>query len=123
VKRFTPLAQEQAISQEQLDNAVQADIGAKAQVKADEAAVESAQLNLSFTKIKSPIDGLAGTALAQIGDLVGPSGSVLTTVSTINPVEVYFQVSEQSYLTFWRRFIGSTNMIENFPLQLIFSDG
>jgi RND family efflux transporter MFP subunit len=123
VKRFTPLAQEQAISQEQLDNAVQADIGAKAQVKADEAAVENGQLNLGFTKIKSPVDGLAGTALAQIGDLVGPSGSVLTTVSTINPIEVYFQVSEQSYLTFWRRFIGSTNAIENSPLQLIFSDG
>jgi membrane fusion protein (multidrug efflux system) len=123
VKRYTPLAQEQAISQEELDNAVQADIGAKAQVKADDAAVENARLNLGFTKITSPIDGLAGTALAQIGDLVGPSGSVLTTVSTINPIEVYFQVSEQSYLTFWRRFIGATNLVEDSPLQLIFSDG
>jgi len=123
VKRYTPLVQEQALSQEQLDNAVQADIGAKAQVKADEAAIESAQLNLGFTKIKSPVDGLAGTALAQIGDLVGPSGSVLTTVSTINPIKVYFQVSEQSYLTFWRRLSGSGNAEEDFPLQLIFSDG
>ncbi len=123
VERFAPLAKEQAISQEQLDDAVQANAGAQAQVKADEATVESAQLNLGFTKITSPVDGLAGTALAQIGDLVGPSGSVLTTVSTINPIEVYFQVSEQSYLTFWRRFIGSTNMIEQFPLQLVFSDG
>jgi RND family efflux transporter MFP subunit len=123
VKRYTPLAQEQAISQEELDNAVQADIGAKAQVKADDAAVENARLNLGFTKITSPIDGLAGTALAQIGDLVGPSGSVLTTVSTIDPIEVYFQVSEQSYLTFWRRLIGATNAAENSPLQLIFSDG
>jgi membrane fusion protein (multidrug efflux system) len=123
VKRYTPLAQEQAISQEELDNAVQADIGAKAQVKADDAAVENARLNLGFTKITSPIDGLDGTALAQIGDLVGPSSSVLTTVSTINPIEVYFQVSEQSYLTFWRRFIGATNDVENSSLQLIFSDG
>jgi membrane fusion protein, multidrug efflux system len=123
VKRYTPLAQEQAISQEELDNALQANIGANAQVKSDEAAVENAQLNLGFTKIKSPIDGLAGAALAQIGDLVGQSGSVLTTVSTINPIQVYFQVSEQSYLTFWRHFIGSENADENFPLQLIFSDG
>ena len=102
VKRFTPLAKEQAISQEQLDNAVQADIGAKALVKSDEAAVENAQLNLGFTKIKSPIDGLAGIALAQIGDLLSPSSGLLTTVSTINPIKVYFQISEQSYLNFWR---------------------
>jgi RND family efflux transporter MFP subunit len=122
-KRYTPLAQEQAISQEQLDNAVQANLAAKAQVKADEATVESAQLNLSFTRITSPIDGLAGTAMAQIGNLVGQSGSVLTTVSTINPIKVYFQVSEQSYLTFWRRLIGLTNADENFSLRLIFSDG
>jgi membrane fusion protein (multidrug efflux system) len=124
VKRYTPLAQEQAISQEQLDNAVQANLAANAQVKADEAAVENGQLNLGFTKITSPIDGLAGIALAQIGDLVGQSGgSVLTTVSTINPIKVYFQVSEQSYLTFWRRLIGSGNAGETFPLQLIFADG
>jgi membrane fusion protein (multidrug efflux system) len=124
VNRYTPLAQEQAISQEQLDDAVQANLAAKAQVKADEAAVESAQLNLGFTKIKSPIDGLAGIALAQIGDLVGQSGgSMLTTVSTINPIKVDFQVSEQSYLMFWRRLVGSGNADEIFPLQLIFADG
>jgi membrane fusion protein (multidrug efflux system) len=123
VKRYTPLAKEQAISQEELDNAVQANIGAKAQVQSDEAAVTNAELNLSFTKITSPIDGLAGTAQAQIGDLVGQSGSMLTTVSTINPIKVYFQVSEQSYLNFWRKFIGATNGVEDSPLQLIFSDG
>lgn len=70
VERYTPLAKEQAISQEELDDAVQANLAANAQVTADEAAVENAQLNLGFTKIKSPIDGLAGTALAQIGDLL-----------------------------------------------------
>jgi len=122
VKRDTPLAQEQAISQEQLDDAVQANLAADAQVKSDEAAVENAQLNLGFTKITSPIDGLAGTALAQIGDLVGQSSSVLTTVSTINPIKVYFQVSEQSYLAFWWGLAGSGNADE-FPLQLFFSDG
>src|ERR1700733_6812109 len=124
VKRYTPLAQEQAISQEELDNAVQANLGADAQVKADEAAVKNAQLNLGFTKIKSPIDGLAGIALAQIGDLVGQSGgSALTTVSTINPIKVYFQVSEQLYVAFWQRLVGSGNADVNFPLRLIFSDG
>jgi RND family efflux transporter MFP subunit len=123
VKRYTPLAQEQAISQEQLDNAVQANLAALAQLKADDAAVENAQLNLGFTKIKSPVDGLAGTALAQIGDLVGQSGSVLTTVSTINPVKVYFQVSEQSYLAFWRQFTVSTNADQSASLRLVFSDG
>jgi membrane fusion protein, multidrug efflux system len=125
VKRYTPLAKEQAISQEELDDAVQANLGAAAQVKADEAAIESAQLNLGFTRVTSPIDGLAGIALGQIGDLVGQSGSVLTTVSTINPIKVYFQVSEHSYMTFWRRFIdaGSPAADGEFPLQLIFADG
>ena len=124
VKRYTPLAKEQAISQEELDDAVQANLGAVAQIKADEAAIENARLNLGFTRITSPIDGLAGLAQAQIGDLVGQSsGSVLTTVSTINPIKVYFQVSEQSYLTFWRRFIISQASPQDFPLQLIFADG
>jgi membrane fusion protein, multidrug efflux system len=125
VKRYTPLAKEQAISQEELDDAIQANLGAVAQVKADEAAIESAQLNLGFTRVTSPIDGLAGIALGQIGDLVGQSANVLTTVSTIDPIKVYFQVSEQSYMTFWQRFIesGSQDAPGKFPLQLIFSDG
>jgi len=123
VKRFTPLAKEQAISQEQLDNAVQADIGAKALVKSDEAAIENAQLNLGFTKIKSPIDGLAGIALAQIGDLLSPSSGLLTTVSTINPIKVYFQISEQSYLNFWRHHAAGSGAETNLELELIFADG
>jgi RND family efflux transporter MFP subunit len=124
VKRYTPLAKEQAISQEQLDNATQAILAAEAQVKSDEAAVHTAQLNLGFTRITSPINGLAGIALAQIGDLVSLSGSVLTTVSTINPIKVYFQASEQSYLTFWRRFAaGSEKAGGELPLELILSEG
>jgi len=123
VTRYTPLAKEQAISQEQLDDAVQADLAAKAQVKADEAALESAQLNLNFTKITSPIDGLVGIAQAQIGDLVGQSSSVLTTVSTLDPIKVYFQISEQSYLNFWRHHAAGSGAETNLELQLIFSDG
>ena len=123
VKRYGPLAQEQAISQEELDNAVQAKLAAQAQVKADEAAVETAELNLGFTKINSLIEGLAGTALGQIGDLVSPSGGPLTTVSTIDPIKVYFQVNEQSYLNFWHRHVPSSGSGTNIELQLVLSDG
>ena len=124
VKRYTPLAKEQAISQEQLDDARQANLAAEGQVKADEAAMQTAQLNLGFTRITSPIDGLAGVALGQTGDLVGQSGSVLTTVSTINPIKVYFQANEQSFLTFWRHFTAGTEKSGNeLPLELILSEG
>jgi membrane fusion protein (multidrug efflux system) len=123
VKRYTPLAKEQAVSQEELDNAVQANLGALAQVKADEAAVETAELNLGFTKITSPVDGLAGIALAQIGDLLSPSSGLLTTVSTLDPIKVDFQISEQSYLDFWRHHAAGSGAETNLELQLIFADG
>ena len=97
VKRFTPLAKSQAISRQQLDDAVQANYMAKAAVNADQAAVESARLNLGFTRITSPIEGVAGLALAQIGDLVGPTTGPLTTVSTVNPIRAYFNITEQFY--------------------------
>ncbi len=121
VKRYTPLAREQAISQEELDNAVQADLSAQAQVKADEAAVQSARLNLDFTRITSPVDGLAGRALGQVGNLVSTSGAILTTVSTIDPVKVFFQVPERSYLTFWKDRIDQTK--SDLDLQLVLTDG
>jgi membrane fusion protein, multidrug efflux system len=125
-KRYAPLAKEQAISQQELDDEVQANLAAQAQVKADEAAIENARVNLGFTRITAPVDGLAGTALGQIGDLVSQSGPLLTTVSQIDPIKVYFQVSEQSYLTFWRKYItaaGSANTNTDLPLQLVLSDG
>lgn len=124
VKRYTPLAKEQAISEETAINAVQANLAAKAQVQADEAALESARLNLGWTRITSPVDGVAGIALAQIGDLAGPSGPLLTTVSTIDPIKVYFQVNEESYLRFWKRFAATMDTNENdLKLELILSDG
>ena len=108
VKRYTPLAKEQAIPQQDLDNAIQADEAAKAQVEATKAAVEaarakvaSAQLDLGFTNVVSLIDGIAGIAQAQIGDLVSQS-TLLTTVSTVDPVKVYFPVSEREYLEYVR---------------------
>ena len=101
VKRYTPLAREKAISQQELDDAVQANLAAKGGVQSAEAAVEQARLNLDFTRIVSPIDGIAGTAIVQLGDLVGPSTtSELTTVSTVNPIKVNFPISEQEYMDF-----------------------
>jgi membrane fusion protein (multidrug efflux system) len=126
VKRYTPLAKEQAISQEELIDSVQANLAAKAALEADEAALEDAKLNLSFTKITSPIDGIAGIATAQIGDLVGPSTGNLTTVSTVDPIRAYFNISEQFYLTYGRQFTNAASLAahqSDMPLQLILSDG
>ena len=109
VARYTPLAKENAISQQELDDAVQANRAAKAQVEASKAAIEAAkaavntaQLNLGFTSIVSPVDGIAAIAAAQVGDLVGPQSPALTTVSTIDPILVNFTPSEQEYLTAMR---------------------
>lgn len=126
VKRYTPLAKTQAMSQEELDNAVQANLAAEAQVKADQAALDLARVNLGFTKIVSPIDGIAGTATAQIGDLLSPSSGVLTTVSTVDPMRVYFPVSEESYLNYWKQFVNSSGGAQGDSppvLQLILVDG
>ncbi len=126
VERYAPLAKENAISQQEYIDVVQSNLAAEALVKADQATVESARLNLGFTRIISPIEGLAGIAQAQIGDLVGPSGPLLTTVATINPIRVYFNVSEQSYLAYRRQY---TNVVERttheneLQLYLILADG
>jgi len=95
VKRYRPLAASEAISQQELDNAIQNEKTAEAEVEAAKAAVETAQLNLNFTTIRSPVDGLAGLAKAQIGDLIGPSTGQLTTVTKLEPIRVYFSVSQQ----------------------------
>jgi len=123
LKRNTQLLKEHVVSQEVFDDATQANLVAKALVKADEAALETTELNLEFTKITSPIDGLAGMALAQIGDLVGQSSTVLTTVSTLNPIKVYFQISEQSYRDFWSHQVAGRGADTIAELQLIFADG
>jgi membrane fusion protein (multidrug efflux system) len=95
VERYTPLAKTDAISQKELDNAIEADLAADAQIDGAKATVQQAELNLGFTTIRSPIDGVAGLAKAQVGDLVGPGTGALTTVSKINPIRAYFSLSEQ----------------------------
>jgi membrane fusion protein (multidrug efflux system) len=104
VERDTPLAAQQAIAQSQLDAEIQAYRAADANVQSLKAAVETARLNVEFTKVTSLIDGVAAIATAQIGDLVGPA-TLLTTVSQVSPIKAYFAVSEREYL----KMAGSIN--------------
>jgi membrane fusion protein (multidrug efflux system) len=126
VKRYRPLAKESAISQQELDDAIQANLAAKGGVQAAEAAVEQARLSLSFTRITSPVDGIAGSANAQIGDLLGPTQTgELTTVSTVDPIKVLFPISEQQYMVLARELAktGAKTEEEKRELELILADG
>src|SRR5580700_7911855 len=125
VDRDTPLAKERAIAQSQSDNDIQANRAAKAAVKAAEAQVEQAQLNLEFTEVKSLVDGMAGIAQVQIGNLVNPT-TVLTSVSQIDPVKAYFSISEQEYIHFADRINADTQKetpSNGPPFELILADG
>ena len=118
--RVKPLAAQNAVSQKDLDDAVGAELSTRSSVEAAQAVVEEAQLNLSFTKITSPVDGIAGIAKAQLGNLVGPSMQTeLTSVSTVNPIKAYINVSEQEYLSV----TASGKSAANIPLELILADG
>lgn len=125
VQRDTPLAKERAIAQSQLDNDIQANSAAKAAVQAGRAAVEQAELNLEFTNVRSLIDGFAGIANGQVGNLVGPQ-TVLTTVSQLDPIKAYFVASEQQYLAFVKRnpTVAARQAIERqLELELVLADG
>jgi membrane fusion protein (multidrug efflux system) len=132
VKRDTPLAQARAISQSQLDNDVQQKAqteagvqSAKASVAAAEAAVENAQLNLGFTHVRSLITGVAGQATTQVGNLVNTQ-SVLTAVSQLNPIKVYFSISDSEYLALVQRTHGSGDLLKSktaIPLTLTLANG
>src|ERR1035441_4476380 len=126
VKRYAPLVKDKAISQEEYDDAVQADLEAKAAVVSAKAHVEQAQLNFEFTRITSPIDGIASIPKAQIGDLVGPVSGELATVSTINPIKAYYRVTEQAYISFTKLFSTETDRIEwlkQLEIKLLLTDG
>jgi membrane fusion protein (multidrug efflux system) len=99
---------------------------AKAAVLSAKAQVEQAQLNLGFTKITSPIDGIASIAKGQIGDLVGPATGELTTVSTIDPIKAYYNVTEQAYINFAKLFSKENDRqarLKQLEIQLILADG
>ena len=161
VKRYAPLAEQKAVTQQDYDNAVQADAVEKAQVRAAEAGVETArsglraaqakvttakaaiasaqgqienakaavraaELNLNFTRIISPIDGIAGVAQAQVGDLVNNQSAALTTVSAVDPIKIYFTMSEQEYLNFNKRNLiaaGRGGSVARVELELVLADG
>jgi RND family efflux transporter MFP subunit len=132
VNRYAPLAKEQAIPQQDLDTAIQVNLGAKAQVDAAKAQIEaakgqlaSAQLNLGFTRVLSLIDGVAGIAQGQIGDLVTPS-TLLTTVSTVDPIKIYFPVSERGYLDYIKENPDAAKRAtqeSKIELELVLADG
>lgn len=147
VDRYTPLARQQAITQQDLDNATQNNMATKAQLQAArarvetdkaqitaavaavqsaKAAVETAQINLEFTRLTAPIDGLPGIALQQVGALVSPGSGTITTVSTVDPIKVYFTASEQEYLDFARRYPTAEKrqaQTKTLELELILADG
>src|SRR5271169_4360345 len=133
VDRYTPLAQEQAASQQDLDNAIQNNLAAKAtvqtalaQIKTAEAAVETAMINLDFTRLVAPIDGIAGQAQLQVGALVNPASGAVTSVSTVDPIKVYFTIGEPQYLAWRKRFPSEQSRLaadKSLRLQLILADG
>src|SRR6266478_2937779 len=161
VNKYVPLAEQKAVTQQDLDNAVQGNVVAKAQVEAARAGVETAraqlraanaqigtaeaaiatakgqienaratvktaQLNLGFTRIISPIDGIAGIAQAQVGNLISTTSSPLTTVSTVDPIKVYFTLNEREYLNFTKRNLIDAQQgasVAQLPLELILADG
>jgi RND family efflux transporter MFP subunit len=141
VDKYTPLAKQQAVTQQDLDNAVHNNIASIAQIEASKAgvetaraqieassaavqsawaAVDAARVNLSFTRLISPIDGVVGQALVQVGNLVSPSSGVITTVSTLDPIKVNFTVGEQEYLSLTR---GGGTDLAKLQLELILVDG
>jgi membrane fusion protein, multidrug efflux system len=102
--RETKLFEQKVESQQNRDNAVQANTAAKAEVEAQKAALRQAQLNLDFTRVTAPLTGIAGIANPGIGDLVGPSDSQpLMTISTVDPIKVYLNISEQDYLKYAKK--------------------
>jgi membrane fusion protein (multidrug efflux system) len=137
--RYVPLAKQEAITQQDLDNARQNNRALKAQVAAANAQVETAQaqieaaragvtaataaletakVNLGFTRLTSPIDGVAGAATVQVGNLVGPAGNAVTTVSTLDPIKANFTVGEQEYLSLTR-----ADALHRLELALVLADG
>src|SRR5215203_623459 len=161
VDKYRPLAEQKAVTQQEYDNAAQANVASKAQVEAARAGVEAAKaqlahgkaqvstakagistakgqlenakaivntavLNLGFTRITAPIDGIAGIATAQVGNLVNTTSGPLTTVSTVDPIKVYFTLSEQEYLGYTRPSLNDAEQsgrLDQLELELILANG
>jgi membrane fusion protein (multidrug efflux system) len=126
VTRDRPLADQHAIPQKQLDTDISTLAAAAAQVNAAKASMVQAELNLSWTKVLSPIDGLAGISNSNVGDLVGTT-TKMTTVSEVNPIRAYFNISESDYLTraqmISRLVRGDKVQGDNFKVEFIQANG
>lgn len=126
-KRNQQLFPQKAISEQERDNAVFQAEAAAANVEGQLAAVRQAQVNLDYAAVKSPIDGIAGFARAQVGDLVGPTTGVLTTVSTVDPIKAYFTVPDQRYVAYTQRWAGNpegrAEHERNLEFELILANG
>jgi membrane fusion protein, multidrug efflux system len=144
VKRYSPLVADGTVSQQELDDAVQSNLAnlasvasakgkydrstagvtaAEAQIGVARSSLEAAELNLGFTQVKSPVNGIAGIRAANIGDLVGTDQhALLTTVSQIDPILVQFPISEQEYLRLRDFFLAKDASLQS-SLELILSDG
>lgn len=120
VERYTPLAATEAISRQELDDAIQAHLAAKA-------VVAEAELNVEFCKVRSPVDGVAGLARAQIGDLVGPGTGPLTTVVQIDPMRVYFSIAQEAVVRIQERRLAEGQNLrmpsDGVPLELLLASG
>jgi membrane fusion protein, multidrug efflux system len=119
VKRYTPLVAQKAVSQAELDKALSMERAATAEVDADQAGVDNAKLNLGWTTVTSPISGIAGISKVGIGDLMTPT-TLMTTISSLNPIYVDFNIAEQDYMRFVREKVGQGS---GRLLQLILGDG
>jgi membrane fusion protein (multidrug efflux system) len=133
VQRYRPLAAQKAVSQEELDNAIQAERAAAAAVESAAAAVQQAQLDLDWTRVRAPVSGIAGIAQGQVGELVEPN-TLLTTVSQLDPMKVQFPISEREYLRFAERITSALRDAtakadatapppDRRPLDLVLADG
>jgi membrane fusion protein (multidrug efflux system) len=126
VTRDTPLAEAHAIARSQLDNEIQQKAQAEAAVQTAQAAVDTAKLNLGFTQVRSLISGVAGQATTQVGNLVNTQ-SVLTSVSQLNPIKVYFSISDSEYLALVNSARkGGGNLLQGnakIPLSLTLANG
>ena len=124
-QRATDLFQRKVSSEQERDNAVQSALAARAQAEAQKAAVEQAQVNLDYTTITAPVDGIAGLVKVQVGDLVAP-GTVLTTVTKVDPIKAYFTVSEQRYSVYANRYADPQQRAtheKELRFELILADG
>jgi len=119
VKRYTPLVAQRAISQAELDKALSMERAAKAEVDANQAVLDNANLNLGWTTVTSPISGIAGISKVGVGDLMTPI-TVMTTISNVEPINIDFSIAEQDYLRFQREKSGRA---AGRSLQLILGDG